>query len=92
MTGRRAPGYTDKPMKRSGKKRQPPVPHDEFVLVFQTSKTLSEVAEVLGMRAAAVSVRASRMRKRGVKLKRFQHPMHGASLKLLNKLAGRKRR
>jgi len=46
-------------------------PPERFVVVWQKSNNVAEVAETLGMPAGIVSARASHYRSRGVKLKRF---------------------
>ena len=44
---------------------------DQFIRIWQSSATLAEAAKQLGVTPRSLSVRASRWRRRGVKLKRF---------------------
>ena len=48
---------------------------EEFIKVWQTSKTLDEVAERTGIEKNAAAAKASGYRKKRVPLKRFKEPL-----------------
>lgn len=60
-------------MPRKGYKfKQVSIEPEDFVVAWQTSKTVKEVAELLGISEDAAKLRASRLRKWGVKLKQMK--------------------
>lgn len=60
-------GYRPKRLQQ----QRPPVPTPEFVRAWNASDCRREVADRLGMNPAYVHVRAARLRKAGVALKKF---------------------
>jgi hypothetical protein len=61
--------------------------NESFVAAWQTSRTASEVARMLNVRRDTVAQRASRLRRKGVRLKRMGHGPLAFDLEALNKLA-----
>jgi hypothetical protein len=61
--------------------------NEDFVRAWQTSRTAAEVARKLGVRRDTVVQRASRLRRKGVRLKRMWHGPLAFDLDALNKLA-----
>jgi hypothetical protein len=55
--------------------RATPVDPEEFIRVWQTSESVVQVADVMGMSKLGASVKASHLRKAGVPLKKFRTGM-----------------
>jgi DNA-binding MarR family transcriptional regulator len=57
--------------KKTPAKRTPAVPYERFVKLWSTAATVGEVAKKLGIKTSSASATANRLRKKGVKLRRF---------------------
>lgn len=69
------------------KKRPNAVDYKQFVKLWKESSTVGEVAKALGIKANSASAIANRLRKEGVKLKRFPRRIsQKIDVKLLNQL------
>ena len=67
------PKQIESSLSKAGRPRGRPttVSEQDFIAVWKSCRSLSAVAKRLGMKASAVSGRATRLRKRGIKLKKF---------------------
>lgn len=65
------------------------IPYERFVKVWTTAATLAEAAKELGVTTGACTTVAARLRKQGVKLRRFERAQR-IDAKKLNKLVGAK--
>lgn len=72
-----------KKIKNDGAERTPTVSAEEFVVAWQAAENLAAAKETLG---AGASSRAQRMRKAGVKLKKFPSSRAPIDVKALNAL------
>ena len=71
------------------KTRRPSVSPRDFVVAWQTSETVEQVASATGMTVTAASRRASSYRKRGVSLKLFRRGRGNTNWAALSDLARR---
>lgn len=72
--------------------KRPEIPVEEFIRVWQRSPSGKAAAEKLGMDPLAASVRASRLRARGVPLKRMRKPGVQLDIPKLAALVGKYKR
>jgi hypothetical protein len=63
--------------------------HEEFVTAWAKAKSLDDVVAATGMSRVGVQARASRLRKAGVRLRRFARAKQPIDVKGLNALLAR---